>query len=171
MHPHPVTSDHACKHQCSCCVHRGHAGRSEETGLLDHVLAITCCEDSVLEVGGSHSCGDITAGMQATGPLVEQPLEYFQQVMDTNVTGPVRMTQAVVPAMLARVSDPSDKQHLLCSSGRDVSALGTLPGSSLIFKINHMVSICTMITFCPELLQTQCRAAALLSTYAVCLHI
>lgn len=41
--------------------------------------------------------------MQATGPLVEQPLEYFQQVMDTNVTGAVRMTQAVVPAMLARV--------------------------------------------------------------------
>ena len=35
---------------------------------------------------------------------MEQPIEYFQQVMDTNVTGPVRMTQAVVPAMLARVS-------------------------------------------------------------------
>ena len=42
--------------------------------------------------------------MQATGPVVEQPLEYFQQVMDTNLTGAVRMTQAVVPAMLARVS-------------------------------------------------------------------
>ena len=45
----------------------------------------------------------LPSGMQATGPLVEQPLEYFQQVMDTNVTGAVRMTQAVVPAMLARV--------------------------------------------------------------------
>ena len=42
--------------------------------------------------------------MQATGPLVEQLLEYFQKVMDTNLTGAVRMTQAVVPAMLARVS-------------------------------------------------------------------
>lgn len=44
------------------------------------------------------------AGVQATGPLVEQPIEYFQQVMDTNLAGAVRMTQAVVPAMLARVS-------------------------------------------------------------------
>ena len=43
------------------------------------------------------------AGLQATGPLVEQPIEYFQQVMDTNLTGAVRMTQAIVPAMLARV--------------------------------------------------------------------
>lgn len=41
--------------------------------------------------------------MQATGPLVEQPLVYFQQVLDTNLTGAVRVTQAVVPAMLARV--------------------------------------------------------------------
>ena len=44
------------------------------------------------------------AGVQATGPLVEQSIEYFQQVMDTNLTGAVRMTQAIVPAMLARVS-------------------------------------------------------------------
>ena len=35
---------------------------------------------------------------------MEQPLEYFQQVMDTNLTGAVRMTQAAVPGMLARVS-------------------------------------------------------------------
>ena len=47
------------------------------------------------------------AGVQATGPLVEQSIEYFQQVMDTNLTGAVRMTQAIVPAMLARVSPHS----------------------------------------------------------------
>ena len=78
--------------------------------------------------------------MQATGPLVEQPLEYFQQVMDTNVTGAVRMTQAVVPAMLARVGDPSKVQQPPCLSGRDVSALITLRGSSLFVRIRSAVS-------------------------------
>lgn len=57
-----------------------------------------------------HGCS-VPAGMQATGPLVEQPLEYFQQVMDTNLTGAVRMTQTVVPAMLARVRRPSFSVH------------------------------------------------------------
>lgn len=68
-------------------------------------------------------------------------MEYFQQVMDTNVTGTVRMTQAVVPAMLARVGDPSKVQQLQCLSGRDVSAMITLRGSSLIFRIRGAVSI------------------------------
>lgn len=41
--------------------------------------------------------------MQATGPLVEQPIEDFQMVLDTNCTGPVRMIQAFVPAMIKQV--------------------------------------------------------------------
>ena len=57
------------------------------------------------------SCS-VPAGMQAAGPLVEQPLEYFQQVMDTNLTGAVRMTQAIVPAMLARVSTSFFVHHV-----------------------------------------------------------
>ncbi len=40
------------------------------------------------------------AGMQATGPIVEQPIEHFQMVQDTNCTGPVRMIQAFAPAMI-----------------------------------------------------------------------
>lgn len=40
------------------------------------------------------------AGMQATGPLVEQPIEHFEMVQDTNCTGPVRMIQAFAPAMI-----------------------------------------------------------------------
>lgn len=38
--------------------------------------------------------------MQAIGPIVEQPLEHFRTVQDTNCTGPVRMIQAFAPAMI-----------------------------------------------------------------------
>lgn len=67
--------------------------------------------------------------MQATGPLVEQPLEYFQQVMDTNVTGAVRMTQAVVPAMLARVRKGNEYLVALAAKWRsdNPATLHTFP--------------------------------------------
>ena len=45
------------------------------------------------------------AGMQATGPLVEQPIEHFQMVQDTNCTGPVRMIQAFAPAMIKQACE------------------------------------------------------------------
>ena len=44
------------------------------------------------------------AGMQATAPLIEQPLEHFTRVLDTNCTGAVRMMQAAAPAMVRQVS-------------------------------------------------------------------
>ncbi len=93
-------------------MHHGHTRYSEETALLFHVFAITCCEAIYCMSWAFTGMRHTAAGMQATGPLVEQPLEYFQQVMDTNVTGTVRMTQALVPAMLARVRHPSNKQQL-----------------------------------------------------------
>ena len=45
----------------------------------------------------------LLAGMQATAPLIEQPLEHFERVLDTNCTGVVRMLQAVAPAMVRQV--------------------------------------------------------------------
>lgn len=42
--------------------------------------------------------------MQATAPLIEQPLEHFTHVMDTNCTGAVRMMQATAPGMIRQVS-------------------------------------------------------------------
>ncbi|CAK0785679.1 hypothetical protein CVIRNUC_008890 [Coccomyxa viridis] len=64
--------------------------------------SVDACIAGILQQAGSIDVLINNAGVQATGPLVEQPIEYFQQVMDTNLTGAVRMTQAVVPAMLAR---------------------------------------------------------------------
>ena len=43
------------------------------------------------------------AGMQAIGPIAEQPIAQFEQVLDTNCTGAVRMMQAVTPDMLKQV--------------------------------------------------------------------
>ena len=41
--------------------------------------------------------------MQAIGPIAEQPLAQFEQVLDTNCTGAVRMMQAVTPGMFKQV--------------------------------------------------------------------
>jgi 1-acylglycerone phosphate reductase len=40
------------------------------------------------------------AGCSAIGPCVEQPLDEFKKVMETNLYGVVRVTQAVVPVMV-----------------------------------------------------------------------
>lgn len=58
-------------------------------------------------IAASDASVSATGGMQATGPVVEQPLEHFQRVLDTNCTGAVRMVQAVVPAMLRQVGCPT----------------------------------------------------------------
>ncbi|KAF3795311.1 NADPH-dependent 1-acyldihydroxyacetone phosphate reductase [Nymphaea thermarum] len=44
------------------------------------------------------------AGVHSVGPLAELPLESLQSTFDTNVFGPMRVIQAVVPHMLKRRS-------------------------------------------------------------------
>ena len=41
--------------------------------------------------------------MQAIGPIAEQPIAQFEQVLDTNCTGAVRMMQAITPGMFKQV--------------------------------------------------------------------
>lgn len=88
---------------------------------------------SAVPLDGLNAVAPFHAGMQATAPLAEQPVEYFQQVMDTNVMGSVRMIQAVTPAMLARVS-----------------------ASRRLFK-SHKITACSVVSLCNSL---SLRAAA-----------
>ncbi len=73
--------------------------------------------------------------MQATGPVVEQPIQDFQLVLDTNCTGPMRMTQAIAPHMIRRVRSPFRPRHScsfrpLCPSPNPVPASHTLRASN-----------------------------------------
>lgn len=54
--------------------------------------------------------------MQAIGTIVEQPLEHFQMVQDTNCTGPVRMIQAFAPAMIKQACHCSSHVNLALQS-------------------------------------------------------
>lgn len=42
------------------------------------------------------------AGLSRIGPVIEQPLQEFREVHETNVLGVIRVCQAVVPSMIAR---------------------------------------------------------------------
>jgi NAD(P)-dependent dehydrogenase (short-subunit alcohol dehydrogenase family) len=60
---------------------------------------------AVRTVEERHGAVDIlvnNAGIPVMGPTAEIPLEQLRQQWDTNLTGPVAMVQAVVPAMMKR---------------------------------------------------------------------
>ncbi|CAM3422807.1 SDR family oxidoreductase [Parendozoicomonas haliclonae] len=44
------------------------------------------------------------AGTGATGPIAEIPVDYCREVMETNIFGPLELTQGFVPAMVKRGS-------------------------------------------------------------------
>ncbi|CAL8463223.1 g2757 [Coccomyxa elongata] len=66
--------------------------------------SIEACRAAVISAAGSVDVLINNAGMQAIGPIVEQPLEHFRMVQDTNCTGPVQMIQAFAPAMIKQGS-------------------------------------------------------------------
>jgi short-subunit dehydrogenase len=59
------------------------------------------------------------AGMSKVGPLLEQPLAEVQSVLDTNLIGVLRVTQAAVPAMA------DARRGLVVNIGSIVSQLST----------------------------------------------
>ncbi|EIE21716.1 hypothetical protein COCSUDRAFT_83504 [Coccomyxa subellipsoidea C-169] len=50
--------------------------------------SVEACRAAAVKAAGAVHVLVNNAGMQATGPIVEQPIEHFQMVQDTNCTGP-----------------------------------------------------------------------------------
>jgi 1-acylglycerone phosphate reductase len=77
-------------------------------GLQCEQLDVTAQESidaavkNILAVQGRIDVLVNNAGLSRIGPIIEQPLQEFREVLDTNVVGVIQMCQAVVPSMIAR---------------------------------------------------------------------
>ncbi|MCG6954516.1 MAG: SDR family oxidoreductase [Gemmatimonadetes bacterium] len=86
--------------------------RCDREGSRVEILPLDVTEErSVEETVGSvletHGAIDVlvnNAGVGTSGPVEHQSLEIARRVMDTNLWGPVRLIQAVLPSMRARRS-------------------------------------------------------------------
>lgn len=80
----------------------------EARGIHTHTLDVTDAASIaavVDELERTHGAIDLlinNAGIPMMGPTAELPLEELRKLWETNVTGPVAMVQAVVPAMIRR---------------------------------------------------------------------
>ena len=68
---------------------------------VDDERSVMAAADEVVDrVGAPHGVVHI-AGIAGVGTLEEMPVEVWQQILSTNLLGPVRLTKALLPAMRA----------------------------------------------------------------------
>lgn len=98
-------------HARGCVVHA--TARKPETlaaladqGIRTHALDVTSAESIRACVSGVGAVDVLVnnAGIPVMGPIAELPLDELQRQWETNLTAPIAMVQAVLPAMIRRRS-------------------------------------------------------------------
>jgi NAD(P)-dependent dehydrogenase (short-subunit alcohol dehydrogenase family) len=68
---------------------------------VDDERSVTAAVDEVVDRVGAPDGVVHVAGIAGVGSLEEMPVEVWQQILSTNLLGPVRLTKALLPAMRA----------------------------------------------------------------------
>lgn len=106
----------------------------DELGVRLRTLVFDVTDDEAVRVAGSRvvAAGPLfglvnIAGAALPGPLEYVPIEQFQRQLDVNVTGQLRVTQAVLPALRTGASTWGDARIVIMGS-LDARIVGPLLG-------------------------------------------